>query len=146
MYIYSYFTYHFYRKHLHIKVTWKLFAAHPSAAHAALETNFICVQLTSKWNKKLNLLHISRYRKWHRHPKRTEDQTQIQPRAINSPTEYKKQTSWLQPCINDISNFIFPTNAHHKNVELSKHIKIMEAAPTCFGLQRNHHQGATAST
>jgi len=21
----------------------------------------------------------------------------------------------------------------------------MEAAPTCFGLQRNHHQGATAS-
>jgi len=22
----------------------------------------------------------------------------------------------------------------------------MEAAPTCFGLQRNHHQGATAST
>jgi hypothetical protein len=22
----------------------------------------------------------------------------------------------------------------------------MEAAPTCFGLQGNHHQGATAST
>jgi hypothetical protein len=22
----------------------------------------------------------------------------------------------------------------------------MEAAPTCFGLRRNHHQGATAST
>jgi hypothetical protein len=22
----------------------------------------------------------------------------------------------------------------------------MEAAPTCFGLQRNHHQGATAGT
>jgi hypothetical protein len=22
----------------------------------------------------------------------------------------------------------------------------MEAAPVCFGLQRNHHQGATAST
>jgi len=21
----------------------------------------------------------------------------------------------------------------------------MEAAPTCFGLQRNHHQGATAN-
>jgi len=31
-----------------------------------------------------------------------------------------------------------------KNVELLKHIKIIEAAP-CFGLQRNHHQGATAS-
>jgi len=40
----------------------------------------------------------------------------------------------------------YPTNAHNvKNVELLKHIKIMEAAPTCFGLQRNHHQGATAS-
>ena len=34
----------------------------------------------------------------------------------------------------------YPTNAHSmKNVELLKHIKIMEAAPTCFGLQRNHH-------
>jgi len=31
-------------------------------------------------------------------------------------------------------------------VELLKHIKIMESVPTCFGLQRNHHQGATAST
>jgi len=33
-----------------------------------------------------------------------------------------------------------------KNVELLKHIKIKEAAPTCFGLQGNHHQGAIAST
>jgi hypothetical protein len=35
-----------------------------------------------------------------------------------------------------------------KNVELLKHfkIKIEEAAPTCFGLQGNHHQGATDST
>jgi len=32
-----------------------------------------------------------------------------------------------------------------KNVELLKHIKITEAAATCFGLQRKHHQGATAS-
>jgi len=41
----------------------------------------------------------------------------------------------------------YPTNAHNvKNIELLKHIKIIEAAPTCFGLQRNHHQGATAST
>jgi len=40
----------------------------------------------------------------------------------------------------------YPTNAHNvKNVELLKHTTIMEAAPTCFGLQRNHHQGATAS-
>jgi hypothetical protein len=31
-----------------------------------------------------------------------------------------------------------------KNVELLKHIKIKEAAATCFGLQGNHHQEATA--
>ena len=45
-----------------------------------------------------------------------------------------------------ISITLYPTNAHNvKNVELLKHIKIIEAAPTCFVLQRNHHQGATAS-
>ena len=32
-----------------------------------------------------------------------------------------------------------------KNVELLKHIKIMKAAPTCFGLQGNHHQEAITS-
>jgi hypothetical protein len=38
-----------------------------------------------------------------------------------------------------------PTNAHNvKNVDLLKHIKIMETAPTCFGLQGNHHQGANS--
>jgi len=31
-----------------------------------------------------------------------------------------------------------------KNVEL--HFKISQTAPTCFGLQGNHHQGATSST
>jgi len=40
-----------------------------------------------------------------------------------------------------------PTNAHKvKNVELLKQSKIKEAASTCFGLQGNHHQAATAST
>ena len=39
------------------------------------------------------------------------------------------------------------TNTHNvKNVELLKQCKIKEAAPTCFGLQGNHHLGATAST
>jgi len=33
-----------------------------------------------------------------------------------------------------------------KNVELLKHFKIKEAAPTCFDLQGNHHPGAAAST
>ena len=33
-----------------------------------------------------------------------------------------------------------------ENVELLKYIKNKEAAPTCFGLQGNHHQGATDST
>ena len=40
-----------------------------------------------------------------------------------------------------------PTNVQNvKNAELLKQFKIKEAAPTCFGLQGNHHQGATAST
>jgi len=33
-----------------------------------------------------------------------------------------------------------------KNVMSLKYFKIKEAARTCFGLQGNHHQGATAST
>jgi hypothetical protein len=33
-----------------------------------------------------------------------------------------------------------------KHVELLKHSKISKTAPTCFGLQGNHHQGATVST
>jgi len=33
-----------------------------------------------------------------------------------------------------------------KNVELLKHFKISKTAPTCFGLQGNHHQGVTIST
>jgi len=31
-----------------------------------------------------------------------------------------------------------------KNVELLKHFKIRKTAPTCFGLQGNHQQEATA--
>ena len=44
------------------------------------------------------------------------------------------------PCINDIKPFFSPSNAH---VEFIKQIKINKAAPTCFGLQGNHHQGAS---
>jgi len=33
-----------------------------------------------------------------------------------------------------------------KNVELLKHFKVRKTAPTCFGLQGNHHQGARVST
>jgi len=40
-----------------------------------------------------------------------------------------------------------PTNAHNvKNVELLQQFKFKKAAPTCFGLQGNDLQGATAST
>jgi len=45
-----------------------------------------------------------------------------------------------------LQSLYYPTNVHNvKNAELLKHVKTMEAAPTCFGLQRNHHQGATTS-
>jgi len=33
-----------------------------------------------------------------------------------------------------------------KKADLLEYFKNKEAAPTCFGLQGNHHQGATAST
>ena len=33
-----------------------------------------------------------------------------------------------------------------KNVELLKHFKISKTASKCFGLQGDHHQGATIST
>jgi len=53
----------------------------------------------------------------------------------------------VTPCMKDIKTLYCPTNVHNvKKVELLKHFKIEEAAPTCFGLQGNHHQGATVST
>ena len=33
-----------------------------------------------------------------------------------------------------------------KDIDLLKHLKISKTAPTCFGLQGNHHQGTTIST
>ena len=49
-------------------------------------------------------------------------------------------------CINNIHHFNYQlTHTTLKNVELLKHTKISNIAPTCFGLQGNHHQGATVS-
>ena len=39
-----------------------------------------------------------------------------------------------------------PTHTTLKNIELLKHFKISKNAPTCFGLQGNHLQGAKVST
>jgi len=53
----------------------------------------------------------------------------------------------VTPCINNIQHFNYQlTHTTLKNVELLKHSKISKTAPTCFGLQGNHHQGATVST
>ena len=38
------------------------------------------------------------------------------------------------------------THTTVKNIEILKYFKISKTAPTCFGLQGNHHQGATVST
>jgi len=38
-----------------------------------------------------------------------------------------------------------PTRVAVPIEEELNHVKIIEAALTCFGFQRNHHQGATAS-
>jgi hypothetical protein len=52
----------------------------------------------------------------------------------------------VTPCINNIQNFIFQlTHTTLKNVELLTYLKISKTVPTCFGLQENHHQGATAA-
>ena len=48
----------------------------------------------------------------------------------------------VTPCINDIEHFIVQLMHTYS---LLKQIKIKKAAPTCFGLQGNHHQGATVS-
>jgi len=53
----------------------------------------------------------------------------------------------VTPCINNIQHFNFQLmHTTLKNVELLKHFKIREIAPTCFGLQGNHNQGATVNT
>jgi len=49
----------------------------------------------------------------------------------------------VTPDINNIQHFnIQLTHTTLKNVELLKHFKISKTAPTCFGLQGNHYQGA----
>ena len=46
-------------------------------------------------------------------------------------------------CISNIQHFNNQlTHTTLKNIELLKHFKISKTAPTCFGLQVNHHQGA----
>jgi len=53
----------------------------------------------------------------------------------------------VKPCISDIKHFIVQlTHTTLKNVELLKYVKNKKTALICFGLQGNHHQGATAST
>jgi len=48
---------------------------------------------------------------------------------------------------NNIQHFNFQLmHTTLKNVELLKHFKISKNAPACFGLQGNHHQGASIST
>ena len=58
-------------------------------------------------------------------------------------TKYTKNFM-VPPCINNIQHFNFQLmHKTLKNVELLKHFKISETAPTCFSLQGNHHQGVS---
>jgi len=53
----------------------------------------------------------------------------------------------VTPRINNIQHFDFQLmHTTLKNVELLKHFKISKTAPPCFGLQGNHHQGASISS
>ena len=52
----------------------------------------------------------------------------------------------VTPCLNIIQHFNFQLmHTTLQNVELLKHFRIRKPAPTCFGLQGNHHQGATVN-
>ena len=45
-----------------------------------------------------------------------------------------------------MNTLLLPTDAHNvKNAELLKHSTLDKNAPTCFGLNRNHLQGAKVS-
>jgi hypothetical protein len=48
------------------------------------------------------------------------------------------------PCTNSIKALLlFHNDAHnHKITGILKQLKIPMVAPTCFGLRRDHHQGA----
>jgi len=49
----------------------------------------------------------------------------------------------VTPCINNAEPFFYQLmHITLKNTELLKHSKIDKNAPTCFGLHRNHLQGA----
>jgi len=53
----------------------------------------------------------------------------------------------VTPCVNNIQHFDNQlTHTTLKNAELLKCFKMSKTAPACFGLQGNHHQGATIST
>jgi len=46
-----------------------------------------------------------------------------------------------------LNTFLLPIDTHNaEGVELLKHSKIDKNAPTCFGLHRDHLQGAKVST
>ena len=52
----------------------------------------------------------------------------------------------VTPCINSTEHFYYQLmHITLKNAELLKHFKLDKNAPTCFGLHRNHLQGAKVS-
>jgi len=64
-----------------------------------------------------------------------------------TPYQYIYIDFMVTTCINNIQHFNFQLmHTTLKNVQLLKCFKIGKTAPTCFGLQGNHHRGATIST
>jgi len=53
----------------------------------------------------------------------------------------------VTPCISNTEPFLLPTDAHNfKKRRVIKNSKLDKNAPTCFGLHRNHLQGAKVRT
>ena len=69
----------------------------------------------------------------------------IIPKYSCHPPEHKHAA--VRYLLNRMNTFYYQlTHKTLKNVELLKHSKINKNAPTCFGLQGNHLQGAKIST
>jgi len=53
-----------------------------------------------------------------------------------------KKSSCLHRASKIIKQFYYPTNAQYIIFRYNQNYKIFKSAPTCFGSQRIHHQGA----
>jgi len=67
---------------------------------------------------------------------------------ISEKTQFNKYIFLIfmfAPCSNDNQTLYYPTNAQYITCRYNYNYKIFKSAPTCFGSQRIHQQGALYS-